>query len=105
MSEFRFACPACGQRITGDADYRGTQIVCPACQKTITVPAPVVRAPISHEASGSAGDEKKISTLALLSVVCSFAPGAGSIPGIVLGHLAKARIKRNPTLRGGRLAT
>jgi len=105
MSDFRFACPHCGQRISGDAAYRGKEIVCPACQKTLTVPAPVARAPIPHEAPAPAGDQKKISTLALLSLVCSCALGAGSIPGIVLGHLAKARIKANPALRGGRLAT
>ncbi len=39
MSDFKFACPACGQRILAGDDYVGRQINCPACQAAITVPA------------------------------------------------------------------
>lgn len=42
MSEFKFACPVCGQHITADASAGGTQIQCPTCFQKIVVPqAPV----------------------------------------------------------------
>lgn len=38
MSEFKFACPVCGQHITADASTGGRQIQCPTCFQTIVVP-------------------------------------------------------------------
>jgi len=38
MSEFKFSCPQCGQKMFGDDQYAGTQIACPACQNEIVVP-------------------------------------------------------------------
>lgn len=43
MSEFKFACPVCGQHITADSSNSGTQITCPTCFQAIVVP----QAPIS----------------------------------------------------------
>ena len=108
MSDFRFGCPHCGQRIEGDATYRGTQISCPACQKALTVPAPVAKTPIADILKSAAASitppEKKLSSLALVSFVCCFGLAAGSIPGIVCGHMARKRIRRDPALRGNGLA-
>ena len=39
MSDFKFACPGCGQRIAVNDNYVGHQINCPACQAPIVVPA------------------------------------------------------------------
>jgi F0F1-type ATP synthase membrane subunit c/vacuolar-type H+-ATPase subunit K len=109
MSDFRFACPNCGQRISGNTTYQGTEITCPACQKTLTVPAPPKRAataqPSAPDAATGQPGSGNLSTLALVSFVCSLALGIGSIPGIVCGHLARARIRRNPSLAGKGLAT
>lgn len=38
MSEFKFACPVCGQHITADAQAAGTQLDCPTCFRPIIVP-------------------------------------------------------------------
>src|SRR6266853_1165674 len=38
MSEFKFACPVCGQHITADSTTTGTQIECPTCFQKIVVP-------------------------------------------------------------------
>jgi DNA-directed RNA polymerase subunit RPC12/RpoP len=38
MAEFKFFCPQCGQQVQCDTGYAGTQINCPACQKSIVVP-------------------------------------------------------------------
>ena len=50
MSEFKFACPVCGQHITAGSSASGSQIVCPTCFQKIVVPqAPDVR---RHQAPG-----------------------------------------------------
>ncbi len=38
MSEFKFACPACGQHLTADPSNSGSQIVCPTCFQSLVVP-------------------------------------------------------------------
>lgn len=38
MSEFKFACPVCGQHITADSGNSGGQIECPTCFQKIVVP-------------------------------------------------------------------
>src|SRR4051812_36442872 len=38
MSEFKFACPVCGQHITADSSNSGGQIECPTCFQKIVVP-------------------------------------------------------------------
>jgi hypothetical protein len=38
MSEFKFACPVCGQHITADSSASGTQLDCPTCFQKIIVP-------------------------------------------------------------------
>ncbi len=46
MSNFKFACPVCGQHITADPGTSGKQIECPTCFQKIVVP----QAPESGEA-------------------------------------------------------
>lgn len=106
MSDFRFACPHCGQRIQCDSTSRGSQIPCPACQKMLTIPAPAAKTPVHHEPSP---DPEPIGAsaplpLALVSFVCSLGLAAGSIPGIVCGHLAMIRFRKDVSLRGKGLA-
>jgi hypothetical protein len=38
MSEFKFACPVCGQHITADSTTSGTPLECPTCFRKIVVP-------------------------------------------------------------------
>ena len=46
MSEFKFACPICGQHITADSKDSGSQITCPTCYRKIVVPqAPTLADP------------------------------------------------------------
>ncbi len=45
MSEFKFACPVCGQHITADGSTSGGQIDCPTCFQKIVVP----QAPASQD--------------------------------------------------------
>jgi hypothetical protein len=89
MSELKFSCPACGQGILCDPTDAGKQMACPGCQATITVPS------------------ERTSRLAIASLVCSLASlviCVGWLPGIICGHLAKSRIRRDPSLKGAGLA-
>ncbi len=38
MSDFKFACPVCGQHITAGSEASGTQIECPTCFRALVVP-------------------------------------------------------------------
>jgi hypothetical protein len=38
MSDFKFACPVCGQHITADSSTSGGQLECPTCFQKIVVP-------------------------------------------------------------------
>lgn len=38
MSDFKFTCSFCGQKILCDTLYSGSQIECPSCKKSLTVP-------------------------------------------------------------------
>ena len=123
MSEFKFLCPECGQKMLADTADTGTQIACPTCQKNITIPATTPVAPgnapppvpIPQTASRPASplpaaamsqeqNPGRLSALAAASLICSVFVPLGSIPGIICGHLAKARMRRNIFLEGGKMA-
>jgi hypothetical protein len=116
MSDFKFACPHCGQRIACDKSLINTHINCPTCEREIIVPAaplglydkltlatlarttrqiPGVR-PLPPPPPGTSG-------LAVASLVMSLT-GVLFLPGIICGHLARAGIRKNPRLKGSGVA-
>jgi DNA-directed RNA polymerase subunit RPC12/RpoP len=116
MSEFKFSCSACGQKILCDTTHAGMQIACPSCKATITVPKETVgSAGVSPKTGIPPGSPGKTTTtaqrtsgLAVASLVCSLSSLVtciGWLPGIICGHMAKSRIRRNPSLKGNGLAT
>ena len=131
MSEFKFSCPACRQKISCDTALAGTDISCPSCKALIVVPKeipppagisgvpglppgrPGAGAAASQAAPKSTGQPaastaQGTSGLAVASLVCSLASLVtciGWLPGIICGHMAKSRIRRNPALKGSGLAT
>jgi hypothetical protein len=133
MSEFKFLCPECGQKISCDAGLSGNQIGCPACQKSITIPAspmaapaavmssdapprvtsappPPMRQPAPARPSASAAakppeaDPSRYSWLAIASLVSSVFVVLGFIPGIICGHLARAKMRKDIFLMGEKMA-
>lgn len=98
MSDFKFSCPKCLQHIAGEQGHRGSRIECPSCGHKFTIPLPPPKA-VDPES------RRKMSALALVSFVSAFGLLAGGLVAVVCGHLAKARLKKDPTLRGARLAT
>jgi DNA-directed RNA polymerase subunit RPC12/RpoP len=121
MSEFKFSCPACGQNVLCDTAHAGTEIACPTCHAAIVVPqetAQPANAPVpadgtpppwtGYNATGTVQTAQRTSGLAIASLVCSLSSlvtCVGWLPGIICGHLAKSRIRRNSRLKGQGLAT
>jgi hypothetical protein len=114
MSEFAFPCPACGQAISADTADAGKEVTCPICKATIVVPKEITGGnstsvgspPASPNPNASA--VQRTSGLAVASLVCSgssLITCVGWLPGIICGHLARSRIRRNPSLKGRGLAT
>jgi regulation of enolase protein 1 (concanavalin A-like superfamily)/DNA-directed RNA polymerase subunit RPC12/RpoP len=93
MSEFKYACPVCGQHIKCDSSQAGSVMECPTCFQKITVPqAPatddqkfiltgsqVVEKKTSRmlDAGGMAAPKKRPSIAGLVIVVLILAAGAG----------------------------
>jgi DNA-directed RNA polymerase subunit RPC12/RpoP len=93
MSEFKFACPVCGQHITADSSASGSRLECPTCFQKIIVPqAPSSQDPkfiisatqvgkprptstTGTEETGttgmSAGKKSMLATAAFLVVLCA----------------------------------
>jgi len=114
MSEFQFSCPACGRDILADTSCAGKDITCPICKAVIVVPKENADiAPLEADDPPTPPDHgepvvQRISGLAIASLVCSLSSLVtciGWLPGIICGHLAKSRIRRNPALKGTGLAT
>jgi Domain of unknown function (DUF4190) len=112
MSNFKFNCPSCGQKILGDTGYIGSEIPCPTCRKTMTIPRPsaATAAPVAQSAAATIPlpamqetrpEPKRLSRLAVASLICCPIP----VIGIVCGHLASSRIRHDPSLKGSVMAT
>ena len=121
MREFKFLCPECGQKILVDTAHSESEIVCPTCQKIITVPAPEpapaakptsdmpppMSSPVARPAPSSPGHRQipdRFSALAIASLICSVFVPLGSVPGIICGHMAKTRMQRDVFLVGEKMA-
>ena len=63
MSEFKFACPICGQHITADSNNAGSQITCPTCYRKIVVPQAPTLADPKFVISASEANKPRPSTL------------------------------------------
>ena len=82
MSEFKFACPVCGQHITADSSVSGTILECPTCFQRLVVP----QAPLS-------GDPKLILSAAKASATpTSFSDSGRPAPKSRLENLKKSLV-------------
>ena len=127
MSDFKISCPHCSQNISLDSAWSGQVLNCPACQKSFTVPnlgtgtppapaedrprlrtasPPTAPAPVPLPTAAAATPAPRVSGLAIASLVlsllgCFFIT---AIAGVICGHMARNRIRRNPSLSGGGVA-
>ena len=117
MGEFNCSCPACGENILCDTAHVGTEIACPVCHAAIVVPEatagpaadpPRTDTPPAWTGYNATTAAPRTSRLAIASLVCSLATLVtciGWLPGIICGHLARSRIRRDSSLKGNGLAT
>jgi uncharacterized Zn finger protein (UPF0148 family) len=90
MSEFKFACPICGQHLTADPKDTGSQITCPTCYRKIVVPqAPTVADPKFVISASEANKPRPTSTTPTREAVPS-APEKMVIPPALIILLALA---------------
>jgi len=79
MSEFKYACPVCGQHMMCDSSQSGTVMECPTCFQKITAP----QAPASDDAkfiiTGTKVGERPVPKFP--QTTSSFAPAAKGFPG------------------------
>jgi len=82
MSEFKYACPVCGQHIKCDSSQSGTVMECPTCFQKITAP----QAPASDDPkfiiTGTKVGERPVPKFPEAS--SSFVPAAKGFPGAVV---------------------
>ena len=77
MSEFKFACPVCGQHITADSTASGTQLECPTCFRKIIVPQAPTTADPKFILSASQANKPRPTTL---ETVSDAVPKRGGLP-------------------------
>lgn len=109
MTEQTFTCPACGRIIACPPGAAGTVMNCPACHASFAHPLAAKPALTPLQAKAAAlgvtiQSGNNYCGLAIASVICSVVFGIGWLPGIICGHMAKARIRRNPLLDGETMA-
>jgi DNA-directed RNA polymerase subunit RPC12/RpoP len=82
MSEFKYACPVCGQHIKCDSSQAGSQMECPTCFQKITVP----QAPSTEEQkfilTGTKKSDRPVPTIPESS--SSAAAAAKGFPGALV---------------------
>lgn len=95
MSEFKFACPVCGQHIKCASDKTGAPMECPTCYRKIIVPQapsadspnliltaaqattrPLPQSTVEPLAGASSAKNFPVAAVALLFVLCAMAAGA-----------------------------
>lgn len=120
--QIKFSCLSCGQHIVCDVSESGRAMLCPACNANLTVPHLMSGSPEPASPPEIPPDEataqapvpepipvvQRTSGLAVASLICSLSSlviCVGWIPGIICGHLARYKIRHDPTLKGKGLAT
>ena len=85
MSEFKFACPVCGQHITADSSTSGGQIDCPTCFQKIVVPQAPASADTKFILSAAQVAKPRPTSDAAASQLgpLQVAPARSSVPAVV----------------------
>jgi hypothetical protein len=87
MSEFKFACPVCGQHITADSSASGSQLECPTCFRKIVVPQAPTTADSKLILSASQADRPRPAGLPADSESAAVRTPIGTPLTVVIGIL------------------
>lgn len=74
MSDFKFACPVCGQHITCDSGSSGTQMDCPTCFRKLVVPQAPAPGSSQFVLTAAAAQTRKIPLPGKISSATTSAP-------------------------------
>jgi len=90
MSEFKFACPICGQHMTADSKDTGSQVPCPTCYRKIVVPpAPATEDP-KFVLSASEANKPRSPQAVPPAEGLQNAPAKSALPAALIGVLVLA---------------
>jgi DNA-directed RNA polymerase subunit RPC12/RpoP len=84
MSEFKYACPVCGQHIKCDSAQAGSVMECPTCFQKITVPQAPASAEQKFILTGSKVTERKTTVLGAAAESSPRVPAAGNFPVVAV---------------------
>jgi hypothetical protein len=90
MSEFKFACPVCGQHITADSHAAGSQLECPTCFRKIVVPQAPASGDPKFVLSAAEANRPKSPARALAANPVAVASAKSRVPLILFLVLASA---------------
>jgi Family of unknown function (DUF6805) len=101
MSDLKFLCPECGQKIVCDVGYSGSEVRCPACQKSIVAP-PTVAAPTpitgQHSAATAPAPPRSSASTSVLKPSAEKQPSAAAARPAGKAIFNSAKITRVITL-------
>lgn len=114
MSDIQFNCPECGHSLAVDSAGAGMLVLCPECQKQITIPAappPPPPSPGSNNMVPRVVDApSKKSRLPVIGLVLGilglwFMGLWAAIPAVICAHIGKARVRKDQQGNGKGIAT
>jgi DNA-directed RNA polymerase subunit RPC12/RpoP len=100
MSEFKYACPVCGQHIKCDSSHSGSVMECPTCFQKITVPqAPATDDP-KFILTGTQAGKRRLPTAPVASGAVTPPAKNSLVPGIAFVLLLGALVAAAFVFRG-----
>lgn len=110
MSDIQFNCPECGHSLAVDSAGAGMLVLCPECQKQITIPAAPPPTPSGSNTPPAVDKPSKKSRLPIIGLVLGilgfwFLGLWAAIPAVICSHIARARARKDPAGNSKGIAT
>lgn len=101
MSDIQFNCPECGHNLAVDSAGAGMLVLCPECQKQITIPAEPPSPQGASNTPPAVGIPNKKSRLPVIGLILGmlglwFMGWWAAIPAVICAHIARKRAMKSP---------